>query len=168
MSEYTWRKNDITLHYKNISLFIFLRVIASVVCKRQTDERRQSQITILTHNFFSSWPYHSYLQDLALYIYFLAGVRHSPWLQAGTGSRLTPTPTESDPYAGICIYHFITPTISDQPRDCFRLITQCSGKSPIDGTFKSQYAIIKAHKTAAVRPPASYLTNQSSKTNITW
>ena len=29
------------------------------------------------------------------------------------------------PHVGICIYHFITPTISVQPRDCFRFFHRC-------------------------------------------
>ena len=50
-------------------------------------------------------------------------VRHSQWLQAWSDSRLTLTPTSLDPHMGICIYHFITPMISDQPCDCFYLFT---------------------------------------------
>ena len=37
---------------------------------------------------------------------------------------LPPTDQLTGPYRGICIYHFITPTTSNKPRDCFRLFTQ--------------------------------------------
>ena len=46
------------------------------------------------------------------------------WLQAGTDSRLTLIPTDPDPPVGIHIHHFIMPTSSDQPRDCFHLFIQ--------------------------------------------
>ena len=104
------------------------------VCERQTDR----QTAILTYNFFS-WPYHAVLfsrPHLALLLLLGQGMgitqtplwtaapgNRSPWLQDGSDSRLTLTPTDSNPHAGICIYHFITPAISDQPLDCFGLFT---------------------------------------------
>ena len=125
-----------TLLYKNITLFILLRVKASVERERHTDGRRRMETATVTHNFFS-WPYHvlSSRPNLTLLLLLSRGggrstqpearsVKHCPsevpnhllalpwmtallWQQAMT-PRLRLTPPVS--HVGIYINHFITPT----------------------------------------------------------
>ena len=131
---YTMMKEETTtLGYKSITLFILLGVKASVMW--ETDRGRQRQTALLTHNFFS-WPYHAVLPSrphLTLLLLLGWGRVYSAWglllTAAPVGTlndckmgltQLTLTLTD----LGICTYHFIIPTISDQPCDCFCLFTQ--------------------------------------------
>ena len=116
--------------YKNIYVFLFFRKESNLwsVCmrerERQTDRRRQGDKDRLLY-----WPITSFLDRTTLLpsnshlTLLLLGRGRSPWLQAGSDSRLILTPTDSDCHADIYIYHFIKPTISARPRDCFRLFT---------------------------------------------
>ena len=109
MNIHRWRMT-ITLGYKIITLFI-LSLSPSFCGVRETERGRQMKIGTLTHNFFSSSPYHAVLSlrdHLALLLLgqTISNLRPSmgccpskapshllalPWLQAETDWRLTLT-----------------------------------------------------------------------------
>ena len=116
---YTVMKNRNTSLKKSLSLLLLLFLGVKAFKVWETDGGRQRQTAILTHKFF--WPYHAVLFSrsyLALHLLlsrgYSIGSRCRPLTQRGALSHC-----KLD-----LIYQFITPTISDQPRDCFRLFTQ--------------------------------------------
>ena len=114
------------------SFYSFVR--RSNVCSgRETDgdKRRQRQTAILSHNFHFSRQYHAMLSSRPhIALLLLLGRRVLNWRPLWatsltvTSSWDSNTHTVSNWFEHSHIYHFIMPTISDQPRDCFRLFTQ--------------------------------------------
>ena len=108
------------------SFYSFERGQISVVCER--DRRIQRDRLLLL-----TIPYY-YLQDPTKHFFSLSARGTQPEAVVGrcpsevlsvTASRYWfKTHTVSNPHTGTCIYHFITPMISDQPHHCFRLFTQ--------------------------------------------
>ena len=125
-----------TLYYENINFFILLGVKTSEVCEGQ---RHGGKDRLLY------WPITSYPLDYTTLCYLqcltsssnestqpvlvrrlLAPLRlrfSISRLDSAASWHWLKTHIVSDPQTGICIYHFITPSISDQPHDCFRLFT---------------------------------------------
>ena len=129
-NEYTWRKNGITLYFKNITLFILLGVKVYVVRQIDRQTGKQRQIAILTHNFFS-WSYHAVLSSRPHFICSSAGgystggplwaassVERSPGLQIVTGYKWL------GPSRGYLHISFHNAHDFRWKRDCFCLFTQ--------------------------------------------
>ena len=130
LKEYTWIKEWPWHFFIKIYLSHFILERGRNFARKIDGDRRQRQIAILTHNFFS-WPYHAVLRSRPhLAILQLLGRRYSTWglllpqrrSQCASWVWLR-TYTDSDLHTGISIHHFIAPMISDRPRDCFRLFT---------------------------------------------
>ena len=105
----------------------------------------------MTHNYFS-WQYHAVLSSKPhLTLLLLLSRGHSAGGHCGpplSAASLVELKILTDfnwlnSHVDICIYHFITPTTSDQSCDCVRLIysgESCSETSLIDSSVKDQYA----------------------------
>ena len=119
------------------------------------DRRRQGQTSLLTHNFFSI-PYHAVLFSRShLTLLLLLGQGYSAggplWAIASSGELsvtvswhwLTLSPNDPNWQAGIGMNYFITPTISNRSRDCFRLFTQVhlwlTARSRVNIQHKNKY-----------------------------
>ena len=135
MNVHRGRKTITLSFYKSITLKLYSQKRSKLllVCERQRliETWRQRQTAILTHAVLSSRPYicfsdETYSTGPAAIVLYL------------TTDHCKLALTDWDSHMGICIYHFIMPTISIQTCDCFHLFSQVHSEQRISDWWLSQ------------------------------